>query len=61
MCMLEIIPSVRLDAVYKRNYTINERVLREEINKCANYPKLKAIFESLLLNPDNLQNRKRYL
>lgn len=29
MCMLEIVPGVKLDAVYKRNYTINEKKLRD--------------------------------
>ncbi len=51
MCMLETVPIVNLDKIYKRNGYLNVKLLGEEINKLKEYPTLKEILKKLLLEP----------
>ena len=59
--MLETVPIVNLDKIYKRNGYLNVKLLGEEINKLKEYPTLKEILKKLLLEPQNLANRLDYV
>ncbi len=51
MSILEAVPNVNTDKIYKRNGYLNTKQLGEEINKLKEYPTLKEILKMLLIEP----------